>query len=212
MSSSESSWGYLRFSTFLEQLVEQAQIDQLVELGFLLQHPYLERMLSAQKQRRGHRVDGELELFPCLFDQGRLEWLAGDLGNQVRDIPLCPRRILGDEVSRVQIAGQQGLDRVRVRLEEVGAHGEQSDGELLVRPEVALVDKDLAAGLNKPGGIGLRHPGADNQLLLERFDDLRVVLRQHVDVAPSLEVGPEALRLEPVAQCDVLGVSELGSA
>src|SRR5665647_1854850 len=118
MNSSESSWGDLRFSTFLEQLVEQAQIDQLVELGFLLQHPYLERMLSAHEQRRGHRVDGELELFPGLFDQGRLEWLARDLGNQVRDVPLCPGRILGDEVSRIQIAGQQGLDRVRVSLED----------------------------------------------------------------------------------------------
>src|SRR5665647_1386369 len=157
LGSSESSWGDLGPSSFLEQLVEQAQIDQLVQLGFLLQHANLERVLCSQEQRRGHRVDGELELLPCRLDQGRLEWLARDLGNQVRDVPLCPRWILGDVVSRVQIAGQQGLDRVRVSLQEVGAHGEQGDGELLVRPEVALVDKDLAAGLNKPGGIAVSY-------------------------------------------------------
>src|SRR5665647_3030682 len=88
LGSSESSWGDLGLSAFLEQRVEQAQIDQRVQLGFLLQHANLERMLSAQEQRRGHRVDGELEPFPCRLDQGRLEWFARDLGNQVRDVPL----------------------------------------------------------------------------------------------------------------------------
>ena len=66
-------------------------------------------------------------------------------GDDVPDVLLCLAGFLGDEVAASRWPGEQRLDRVGVLLEEVGADGEDGGRELPARPQVALVDEDLAA-------------------------------------------------------------------
>ena len=82
--------------------------------------------------------------------------------------------------------------------------------ELALRPQVGLVDEDLAAALlDQAGGPRLGHPGAVDVAGLEGGEGVGVVLRLDGHVAAAGGVGVEALLLQPGAQRDVLGVAEL---
>ena len=78
-----------------------------------------------------------------------------------------------------------------------------------VRPELPLVEEDLAAGfLDQTRRPGLRHPGAVDLALLEQVQRVRVRGRQHLDVAAALFCA-EAVVQQVLAQRDVLRVAEL---
>ena len=107
-------------------------------------------------------------------------------------------------------AGDQVLDDVRVGVEELRRHEQVGRDVLPVRPEVLLVDEDLAAAFgHEAGRVRLGHPRTVDLARLERVDRLRVVLRQDLHVTTAGRVGLVALRLQPGAQRDVLGVAEL---
>ena len=63
--------------------------------------------------------------------------------------------------------------------------------------------------VDEAGRVRLGHPRAVDLARLERVDRLRVVLRQDLHVTAAGRVGLVALRLQPRAQRDVLGVAEL---
>ena len=70
-------------------------------------------------------------------------------------------RVAVHEVDGLDVALEQRLDDVRVRLEVVGPDDQVGGDVLAVRPQVRLVDEDLAAALlDEAGRPRLRHPGA----------------------------------------------------
>nr|BFE68007.1 hypothetical protein GCM10020092_013080 [Actinoplanes digitatis] len=123
----------------------------------------------------------------------------------------CAPAVVGlDVLDRGEVAYQQLLHRLRVLLQELLLDDQVGGDELTVRPQGLLVDEQLALGLDDhPAQVGLRDPGAVDRALRERLERRRVVLRQDGDVAAALLVGVEAVRLQPGAQRDVLGVAEL---
>ena len=110
----------------------------------------------------------------------------------------------------VDVAGEQRLDDVRVRLEVVGPDDQVGRDVLALRPQGPLVDEDLAAALlDEARRPWLGHPGAVDLAARERLERLGVLLGQDRDVAAALRVGREAVVREPRPEGDVLGVAEL---
>ena len=100
-------------------------------------------------------------------------------------------------------------DDRRVVLEVPGGDDQVGRHELPVRPELGLVQEDLAAAfVHQAGGPRLGHPGAVELAGLERGQRVGVVLRGDRHVAAAARVGLEALLLEPRPQGHVLGVAE----
>ena len=91
------------------------------------------------------------------------------------------------QVVRRHLAVDEPLDDVRVLLEEVASRTIRWVVTYSpVRPEVALVDEDLAAALvDEAGRPRLGHPGAVDLAALEGVERLGVLLRQDRHVAAA---------------------------
>ena len=116
-----------------------------------------------------------------------------------------------DPVVGRHLALEELLDDVRVVLQELGGHQHVGGHVLAVRPQVALVDEDLAAALlTSRVAHGSGHPGALDVTGDEGLQRLAVVLRGDADVAATGLVGAQPVLLEPRPQGHVLRVAEAG--
>ncbi len=145
------------------------------------------------------------------LDHFGLERLAGDPFDPLIGEGLGLGRVVVDEVVGADLPLEQLLDELRILLQEGRSRDEVRGHELAVRPEVALVDEDLATALlDQAGGPRLGNPPANDLTGLERFQRLRVGLRHDRDVATALGGGRQSLVGEPGAEGDVLGAAQLG--
>jgi hypothetical protein len=119
-------------------------------------------------------------------------------------------RVLVHVVSGRDLTLEQLLHRVRVILQEGGAHDQLRGDELPVRPQVGLVDQHLAATfLHEARGPRLGHPRALDLPLLEGVERGGVVLRLDRHVAAAARVGVQTVLFQPRPQGHVLRIAEL---
>ena len=119
------------------------------------------------------------------------------------------RGVALDEVDRARESLEQVRDDVGVIGEELRGHHEVRGHELAAAGHsVASSTRILPPSSVELGGVRLGHPRPVDRSGLERGDGGRVVLRHDLHVAAAFGVGLVALRLQPGAQRDVLGVAE----
>ena len=105
-------------------------------------------------------------------------------------------RVGVDPLVDLDRALQDGLDDLRVLLEELPRHDDVRDHELLVGPQGLLVEQCLGAASSDQLGRGrLRHPGAVDRAGLEQVRVILLSVRTMSTSAP-----PVRLHLQPVVQ------------
>src|SRR5881628_470567 len=117
--------------------------------------------------------------------------------------------MLLDPLDRLDVGAYERLHGVWVIVEEVCAHDEHCSCKLTVWPERLFVDKYVTAALlDQSRRPWLRSPTAIQIAVLERGKRVRVGSGNDLNVAAVL-LGGDAVLLEPVAQRNILGITQL---
>src|SRR6266498_5100323 len=142
----------------LEQRVERAEVVDALEVDRLEQADVL-GVLRTGVQRGRDRVVRERQVLERGGQDVVLERLAAERGELGVGGLLGVGVVRLDVLDRLDVALQQLRHRPRVLLEEVLLDDEVGGDELPVRPQVLLVDQQLALGLeNHPAEVRLGHP------------------------------------------------------
>ena len=116
----------------------------------------------------------------------------------------------GDEVVGCHLPFEELANRSRMLLEELRAHDQLGRDELALGPQRGLIDQNLPAALiDETGSPWLGDPRSRDATAPERFKRLCVLLGDDRGVATAFGVGVDAVVLEPVAQCNILGAAKL---
>ena len=162
-------------------------------------------------EKRGRkRVDREIDLAPRAVKVLRVQRFSRDRLDVRVDKRLCLGRMRRDERGCVELGVDDGRNCVRVLLEECGGGDGVRDDELAGFPQALLVHQLFAPALGDHSAHpGLRNPGPVELACNEPGERHGIVLRSDVHVSAALGGRGETLRLQEVAECDILGVAKL---
>src|SRR6266536_2499681 len=114
-----------------------------------------------------------------------------------------------DPVRQLEVCADPFLHQIRMSFEEVRVHYQETNDELSVWPQSALVNKKAAVALvNQARGPWFGSPGGIEILLEEKGQLVGGGHGNNLHVA-ALIIRLHAMIFEPVAQSDILRVAEL---
>src|SRR3954471_7094081 len=126
----------------LEDLVQRTEVGEALQRYRRLDHARRHRVLRELRELGRDRVGGQLDAGERAVDDALAEAAAGQLLEGPVDGGLRVRRVGLRPVDRGQLALQDGLDGVRVLLQELAAHDDDGGREATARPQALLVDED----------------------------------------------------------------------